>query len=167
MYNTGFGKFSGYTYENMKNDLELFEKIFPENLEVDSLGKTADEREIFHLVAGRKEAEDKVLIFGGIHGREYMTSQLIMEQTAEFLSAVSKGRKSSRGESYETLLEGKAIHIVPMANPDGVTISQLDREESGTKRSESWSGRLPKKKEDACPADPILPDGRQMPEGWI
>ncbi len=125
MYNTGFGKFSGYTYENMKNDLELFEKIFPENLEVDSLGKTADEREIFHLVAGRKEAEDKVLIFGGIHGREYMTSQLIMEQTAEFLSAVSKGRKSSRGESYETLLEGKAIHIVPMANPDGVTISQL------------------------------------------
>ncbi|HJC64092.1 MAG TPA: peptidase [Candidatus Blautia merdavium] len=125
MYNTGFGRFSGYTYENMENDLELFEKIFPGILSVDSLGKTADEREIYHLTAGRREAQDKILIFGGIHGREYMTSQLIMEQTAEFLSGVLKGRASARGDSYAQLLEGSAVHIIPMANPDGVTISQM------------------------------------------
>lgn len=30
-----------------------------------------------------------------------------------------------QGDSYESLMAGKAIHIIPMANPDGVSISQF------------------------------------------
>ena len=88
MYNTGFGRFSGYTYENMENDLELFEKIFPGILSVDSLGKTADEREIYHLTSGRIEAQEQILIYGGTPGSAYMTTQLILEPAPAFSTGV-------------------------------------------------------------------------------
>lgn len=117
-------RFSGYTYESMVNDLHIFTKIFPQYLHLDSLGKTGDNRELFHLILGQEGAREKIFFFGGIHGREYMSSQLLMEQTAEFLTRFYKGEERYRGKTYGELLEGKAIHLVPMANPDGVMISQ-------------------------------------------
>lgn len=120
MYKVSPGRFLGYTYENMQNDLGILARIFPEIIQIDSLGKTEDQRELYHFRIGSANAPKKILIFGGIHGREYMTSQLIMEQTTEFLMKLCK----TQDKKYEKILEGKAIHVVPMANPDGVTISQ-------------------------------------------
>ena len=157
MYNTGFGRFSGYTYENMENDLELFEKIFPGILSVDSLGKTADEREIYHLTAGRREAQDKILIFGGIHGREYMTSQLIMEQTAEFLSGVLKGRASAMHSCWKEAPSTSFPWQILTASPS----ARWDQEGSGTESLGKRCGRLQKRRADAFPAVLILPAGRQ------
>lgn len=117
-------RFSGYTYESMVNDLHIFTRVFPQFLHLDSLGKTGDNREIYHLVLGQEGARGKIFFFGGIHGREYMTSQLLMEQAAEFLTHFYKGKETYKGRTYEELLEGKAIHLVPMANPDGVAICQ-------------------------------------------
>lgn len=121
MYKVLRGGFLGYTYENMQNDLSIFARIFAENIQIDSLGKTEDGRSLYHFRIGDANASKKALIFGGIHGREYMTSQLIMEQSAEFLMKLCK----TDPDFYRELLRGKALHIVPMANPDGVTISQF------------------------------------------
>lgn len=121
MYKVSLDRFLGYTYENMQNDLGIFARIFPETIQIDSMGRTEDNRELYHFRIGSANAPKKVLIFGGIHGREYMTSQLLMEQTTEFLMKLCR----TRCKEYEKIMEGKAIHIVPMANPDGVTISQM------------------------------------------
>lgn len=121
MYKVSSDRFLGYTYENMQNDLGIFARIFPETIQIDSMGRTEDNRELYHFRIGSANAPKKVLIFGGIHGREYMTSQLLMEQTTEFLMKLCR----TRCKEYEKIMEGKAIHIVPMANPDGVTISQM------------------------------------------
>lgn len=120
MYKVSPYGFLGYTYENMQNDLGILARIFPEIIQIDSLGKTEDQRELYHFYIGSANAPKKILIFGGIHGREYMTSQLLMEQTTEFLMKLCR----TQAREYEKLLEGKAIHVVPMVNPDGVTISQ-------------------------------------------
>ena len=104
----------------MQNDLGILARIFPEIIQIDSLGKTEDQRELYHFYIGSANAPKKILIFGGIHGREYMTSQLIMEQTTEFLMKLCR----TQDKEYAKILEGKAIHVVPMVNPDGVTISQ-------------------------------------------
>lgn len=113
-----------YTYTDMEQDLQVLAWLYPELISVDSLGQTLDKREIYHMVIGNNDAETKIFINGGIHGREYMTCQLVMKQTATFLKHLSAG-DSYNDQSYESLMENTAIHVVPMINPDGVSISQF------------------------------------------
>lgn len=142
MYNILRGRFLGYTYENMENDLGIFSRVFPGYLHVSSLGKTADGREIYHMIIGRQDAQEKILISGGIHGREYMTCQLLMEQTAEFLTLLCRRQQTYKGKSYENLIGGKAIHVVPMINPDGVSISQFGIKGIRSKRLQEFIWRI-------------------------
>ena len=86
MYKQLGRRFWGYTYQDLEKDLEIFARAFPETMELKTLGKTADKREIYCFILGRADAGEKIFLFGAIHGREYMTSQLLMEQTAEFLT---------------------------------------------------------------------------------
>lgn len=123
MYKQLGRRFWGYTYQEMEKDLEIFARAFSETMKLKTLGKTADKREIYCFILGRADAGEKIFLFGAIHGREYMTSQLLMEQTAEFLTKLYR-EETYKGYSYKELLEGKAVYVVPMANPDGVTISQ-------------------------------------------
>ncbi len=123
MYKQLGRRFWGYTYQDLEKDLEIFARAFPETMELKTLGKTADKREIYCFILGRADAGEKIFLFGAIHGREYMTSQLLMEQTAEFLTKLYR-EETYKGYSYKELLRGKAVYVVPMANPDGVTISQ-------------------------------------------
>lgn len=113
-----------YTYVDMEQDLKVLLQLYPEYLTIDTLGQTLDKREIYHLVIGDPQGENRVFINGSIHGREYMTSQLVMNQTAAFLKHMSSG-DSYGDRTYASLMEDTVIHVVPMINPDGVTISQL------------------------------------------
>lgn len=108
-----------YTYEQMVLDLEGMKLQYPELANLDSIGDTPDGRQIWHLVIGNQAADRHVLVTASIHAREYITTQLAMKQAAEFL------RKS---EDYQSVLENTAIHVVPMINPDGVSISQMGLE---------------------------------------
>ena len=103
-----------YTYENMVHDLETLPLLYGEVVSLDSLGQTMDGREIYHLVIGNKDAEVKILINGSIHAREYMTSQLVMKQTAVFLKNLAAGNTYA-DQTYEELLQNVAIHVVPMS----------------------------------------------------
>lgn len=113
-----------YTYANMSQDLEKLSSIYSTQIIVDSLGQTMDGREIYHLVVGDPNAEIRIMINASIHGREYMTSQLVMAQTVSFLQNI-ENKNSYNGQSYDALLEDVVIHVVPMINPDGVSISQF------------------------------------------
>lgn len=112
-----------YTYANLQEDIELIKEAYSKLIVVDSLGTTVDGRELYHFVIGNPEAETKLFFNADIHGREYMTGQLLMKQVVTYLQHVSM-EDSYQGDAYKNMWDSCAVHVVPMINPDGVTISQ-------------------------------------------
>lgn len=117
-----------YTYQDLCHDINLLEQAYFDLTEVNSLGVTADGRNLYHVIVGNQNAEYKIFINAGIHGREYMTCQLVMKQLITYLDHIvqkdSYAHKEYGMTAYEQMWEQCAIHIVPMVNPDGITISQ-------------------------------------------
>lgn len=102
-----------YEYETMEKELRNLLYQYQGKLWIDSLGKSFDEREIYRIIVGNKNAGRKLLFTGTIHGREYMTAKLLVKQTEYFLQNISKNGI----ENYDV-----AIHIIPMVNPDGAAL---------------------------------------------
>ena len=113
-----------YTYENMINDLKVLKRRYQEEIRYDTLTDTADGRQVWHMVIGNPDAKRKILVHGSIHGREYITSRLVMKQAETFLKHKENG-ESYQQIKYDKLLENAAVHVIPMSNPDGVSISQM------------------------------------------
>lgn len=113
-----------YTYEDLEKDAALLLAEYPKDLTIKSLGQTADGREIYDFIIGNPQAKERIFINGGIHAREYMTSQLVMKQLVVFLKHLD-AKDFYKEQSYQKLLENRAIHVVPMINPDGISISQF------------------------------------------
>ena len=103
-----------YTYQRLEADMQLLKSKY-EGVTTDSIGKTVDGRNIYRIVIGNPNAEKKVLVLAAIHAREYITTPLVMRQVREMLDRKASG---------ETALNDVCIQFVPMANPDGVQISQ-------------------------------------------
>lgn len=112
-----------YSYEMMVQDIETLTEEYPDILTQRVIGKSLDGRNIYELILGNPDAQSHILAQGAIHGREYMTSQLLMKLIEYYAYYYDKGQYE--GVGYQDLLQQVAIHIVPMANPDGVTISQM------------------------------------------
>lgn len=113
-----------YTYQQMETDLLSLPDIYGTLIQVDSLGETVDGRQVYHIAIGNDTAPKKIFINAGIHAREYLTSHLVMNQLVAFLKHV-RSEDRYQGYTYQQLLENVQIHVVPMVNPDGITISQL------------------------------------------
>ena len=78
-----------YSYESMEHDIHTLIIKYPSLLHGDSLGKTPDGRYLYHLVIGNENAEKQILLFASIHAREYITTPLLMRQTAALLQNLS------------------------------------------------------------------------------
>ena len=126
-----------YTYQRMEADIQLLKARY-EGVTVDSIGTTVDGRNIYRIVIGNPNADKKMLVLASIHAREYITTPLVMRQIQEMLDRKANG---------ETALNEVCIQFVPMANPDGVEISQRalngltkDSSKQSVRRIiESWS----------------------------
>lgn len=114
-------KHQKYTYGEMVNDINAIKKKYPEYVNVSVIGKTVDGREIYDIILGNPEVTRCVMFQATTHAREYMCSQLVMKQLEYYLSNYNK---KYNGESYRDIFDKVCVHIVPMANPDGVTIAQ-------------------------------------------
>ena len=132
-----------YPYQQMMEDLRSLAERYPQTVKVESIGTSELGREIPVLRIGDPEAENHVLLQGAIHGREHMTAWLLMAMVDYWLD-------HGIG-SYEDV----CFHIIPMVNPDGVTISQTgvlneaqrqiylrDRQQGFTYLSETEYARL-------------------------
>lgn len=118
---------SMYTYADMVSDTAIINALYSGYVTQDVIGYTADGRELIHFVVGNPNAGTQIFINGAIHAREYLTAQLVMKQMVTYIQHVVNG--DSYGDiSYQTMWENCAIHVVPMVNPDGVSISQLGLE---------------------------------------
>ena len=112
----------GYSYEQMVSDLFALAARYPGTMTLQAVGQSLDGRAIYEAIVGNPSASKKILIQGTIHGREYIVAPLLMQQMESLLAGYSQG--SYQGQPLSMLLQQVAIHFVPMANPDGVAISQ-------------------------------------------
>ena len=112
-----------YTYEQMMTDLSEMAAAYPDLLTVTSCGTSLDGRDIPEAILGNPGSEHHILIQASIHAREYINTLVAMEQIEYFLHHHADGMYADA--SYDQLLSSVCFHILPMSNPDGVSISQF------------------------------------------
>lgn len=109
-----------YTYEALQQDLIELGNTYPQLLDIRSIGKSHFGRKIYAVKLGK--GKENILFIGAHHGREWMTTSLLMEMVEDYSNAY--GNKQSYGEYSTDILDEISIWFVPMLNPDGVTIQQ-------------------------------------------
>ncbi len=97
-------------------------------LELINVGESLLGRNIHGLLIGNPART--VLYFGGVHGREWITSLLLMRFAEDLLQSYSRRAKVC-GMEVCRLLDAKGVVIVPSLNPDGVEISINGAERAG------------------------------------
>lgn len=115
-----------YTYEQMLDDLGEMEAAFPELMSVEICGQSLDGRDIPEAVIGNRSSGKHIFIQASIHAREYINTLVAMKQIERLLVHHADG--VYHGVTYDELLDKICFHILPMTNPDGVTISQFGLE---------------------------------------
>lgn len=115
-----------YTYEEMCEDLGWLSYAYPDRLSYEMAGQSADGRDIPVVLFGNPEAEQTVFVQAAIHGREHLTALLVMEQLEYY--AKNYDTESYQGMTYRDIFSKVCLLVVPMSNPDGVTISQIGTE---------------------------------------
>ncbi|SEA43905.1 g-D-glutamyl-meso-diaminopimelate peptidase [Oribacterium sp. KHPX15] len=113
-----------YTYENFESDISRLVSEYGSVVKSSVLGVSADNRNIYELIVGEPSAENQILLTGTTHGREYITSQLVMRQIHDLLSMAKNGG-GFKGQGVASLLQTTCIHVIPMVNPDGAALSQF------------------------------------------
>lgn len=111
-----------YTFEQMEADLGQMSELYPEYLTIESVGVTADNRNLWMATLGNRTAEKHVLVQASIHAREYMNTLITMKNIEYYLENYDTGTYNEY--SFSQLFDRVCFHIMPMSNPDGVAISQ-------------------------------------------
>ncbi len=104
-----------YDYNDMTSDLRQLASKYSGKMSLSSIGQSYDDREIWCMRIGNASAKRCLVIDAAIHAREWKNTQVIMRQAEEILREYSDHR-----ERFQNV----CIYILPMDNPDGVTISQ-------------------------------------------
>lgn len=104
-----------YSYEDMTEDLRQIARKYRGRAALKCLGTSEDGRNIWCLRIGNPSAGRKLLLDGGIHAREWLNSLMLMRKSEEILRQYA---------NYKNTLAHTCLYVVPMINPDGVTISQ-------------------------------------------
>lgn len=104
-----------YSYEDMTADLKNIAWKYRGKASLKSLGSSEDGRTIWCLRIGNPSAGKKIVIDAGIHAREWMNPLMIVHKCEEMLRQYT---------DYKSTLRSACLYVVPMINPDGVTISQ-------------------------------------------
>ena len=110
-----------YSYTEMKKDISQLIDKYHGLVSAEEIGKSADGRILYDVILGNPDAEKTILVVSALHAREYMTSLLSMSQIEYYLEQYNN---KIDGTKVANVLEEICIHYLPMANPDGVTISQ-------------------------------------------
>ncbi|WP_223700896.1 M14 family zinc carboxypeptidase [Sutcliffiella deserti] len=109
-----------YTYERMEEDLRGLKRIYRQDMKIVSIGKTEWGKNIWAVKLGK--GESSIIILGGHHGREWLTSSLVMSKLEHYLDAYSNHENLF---GYNTsILNEVSIWFIPMVNPDGIRIQQ-------------------------------------------
>jgi g-D-glutamyl-meso-diaminopimelate peptidase len=109
-----------YSYEILIHDLEGFQERYKDEVQIKEIGKSHFGRSIVAVKLG--EGKHNILLIGSHHGREWMTSMLLMQMLESYSHAYHN--KEEYGPLPTDILNEVSIWFIPMLNPDGVTIQQ-------------------------------------------
>lgn len=110
-----------YTYETMTRDMKALAKRYPELMTMSSIGTSEYDRELWSLTIGHGPAV--ILLNGSHHAREWMTTILLMKMAEHYAEGYTSSASYEQTKLKE-LLEHTTVVLVPMVNPDGVTLQQ-------------------------------------------
>lgn len=111
-----------YTYQEMQADLTELSEKYKDYVSCGSVGTSLDSRTIWQVVIGNPKAPKAIFIEAALHGREWMNSWMLMKQVETLLQ--NWETRLPNGVKVGDIFEKCAVYIIPMVNPDGVTISQ-------------------------------------------
>lgn len=110
-----------YSYSDMKKDIQQLAKKYPDYCSYKVIGKTRQGRNIYDFMIGNPEAEKSLLIISTVHAREYVCSAITMRIAEYYLDNYNK---KIGGTKPGKVFDKVQLHMIAMANPDGVYISQ-------------------------------------------
>jgi g-D-glutamyl-meso-diaminopimelate peptidase len=109
-----------YSYEVLERDLKELKAVYPKELTIKKIGLTHFNRSIYAVKLGK--GEQNIVLIGSHHGREWLTSMLLMKKLETYTKAYQCNEKLNNIPIK--LLDEVSIWFIPMLNPDGVTIQQ-------------------------------------------
>lgn len=125
-----------YTYEELLSDIDSLHKCYPECIDYELRDTTSQGRHLPVVYFGNKLAPKHVMVQASMHAREYMSSQLVMAML-EYYAKQYKEEKINN-VYYSTLFNEVCLVIIPMVNPDGVSISQFGEGGAITDEVKEW-----------------------------
>lgn len=108
-----------YCYDEMIMDLNELREKYPLFFDVEIIGQSMDNRDIFLMKIGT--GSKKILCTAGVHAREIPNTNLLMKMAEDYCSKASTGERLG-GFNIEEYLKKYQIQIVPVVNPDGYAL---------------------------------------------
>ncbi|MDI4645861.1 M14 family metallopeptidase [Cohnella hashimotonis] len=112
-----------YSYSRLSVDLQALTARYPHLLTLGSAGKSEYGRTLFMVDVGRGPAV--IMLNGAHHAREWMTTITLMKLVEQLAVQYEKNGTVLGGFRARDLLDRVTFRIVPMVNPDGVTLQQF------------------------------------------
>ena len=106
-----------YTYDVLLADITELCATYPGIVNFTSIGTTKSGFMIPMITVGNVNAPHSIMIQASIHGREYATANMSMKIAEYYASLFAQGQ-------LQDLFANTCFYVVPMANPEGVSISQ-------------------------------------------
>lgn len=110
-----------YTYERLLSDTRQLAEVYPGLIEVIDIGQSLFGRRLIAIRLGRGPLT--ITLNGAHHGREWITSALLMTMLDRYVLAYYRGDRLDGFDVYD-LLNHVSLWCVPMVNPDGVALVQ-------------------------------------------
>jgi g-D-glutamyl-meso-diaminopimelate peptidase len=107
-----------YTYEIMERDIKGIKARYP-FIEVGIAGQSVLGRNLYYIKLG--DGPNQVFYNAAHHALEWITSVVLMKFVEDFASAYAEGR-SIRGYNVRDIGKQSTIYIMPMVNPDGISL---------------------------------------------
>lgn len=117
-------KFHNYT--EMTDELNKLVAQYPNEVELTSIGKTHEGRNIWSLRITRDASKNKgnrpaAIFMGGHHAREHLSIEVPLLLAQHLLK-----QAQTSGSKEDGLLSSREIHIIPVVNPDGAEYDIVD-----------------------------------------
>jgi carboxypeptidase T len=107
-----------HDYAELTDALKELAAANPDLVKLDSLGKSAEQRELWHVTLSGHVADSNrlpaVAFYGGHHAREHLSMEIPLLLAQDLIAKYRAGEPR-----IVNLLNSRQVHIIPCVNPDG------------------------------------------------